>query len=252
MNEKVIGWHAGDGTGVKFTWSPTGVKYNESDPKWPVWGISSNAKFTINGKETSITVPYKDQRGSEGYVTDSKWLNDQGFAFKVVNGEYYMGNTYWCYSNVWEGRICSKGGNLNSIGIESACNYGSDLWLTYHITSKLVARLMQKHNLDITRVVGHHFFAAKNCPQPLLENDLELWWKFIELVEAEYAVLTKLEDYTITCKSNNPELLSDDGRVLEVPNYTTTVSYTLTVKNNKTGVTKEFTLSSVIHGQYTL
>ena len=252
MNEGVIGWHAGDGTGVAFKWNPTGVKYSETDPQWPTWGISPNAKFTINGKETSIKVPEKTQRGSEGYVTDSKWLNSQGFAFKVVNGEYYMGNTWWCYSNVWEGRICSKGGNLNSIGIESACNYGSDLWYTYQITSKLVARLMIKYNLDITRVVGHHFFAAKDCPQPLLENNLELWWKFIELVKAEHELLTKLQDYTITCKSNNPELVSDNGRVLDVPNASTTVSYTLTITNNKTGASKEITLSSIIHGEYML
>ena len=180
------------------------------------------------------------------------FINEQGLPFKVENGKYYIGTTWWCYTQVLEGRICSRGGNLNSVGIESCVNYGSDLWLTWQMTAKLVADIMIRYNLDITRVRGHHFFSGKDCPQPLLENNLELWWKFIELVEAEYAVLTQLQDYTITCKSNNPELLSDDGRVLEVPNYTTTVSYTLTVKNNKTGVTKEFTLSSVIHGQYTL
>ena len=61
-----------------------------------------------------------------------------------------------------------------------------------------------------------------------------------------------MSDYTITCVSSNKELVSDNGRVLKVPNYTETVTYTLTIKNNKTGVEKEMKLSSIIHGQYTL
>ena len=128
----VKGWHAGDGTTSTFTWNPTGVKYNANDPQWPVWGISQNSYFTINGQETSIKTPEKTQNGNLGYVTDDKWLNDQGFAFKVVNGEYYMGTTWWCYSNVWEGRICSRGGNKHSIGIESAVDFGSDPRRGYH------------------------------------------------------------------------------------------------------------------------
>jgi N-acetylmuramoyl-L-alanine amidase CwlA len=160
-----------------------------------------------------------------------------------------MGNTY--YNSDYK-YISSRGGNLNSIGIESACNYGSDLWMTYHITAQLVARLLDKHNLDISRVQGHHTFSGKDCPQTLLEGKGELWYKFMDLVEAELALYKNMSDYTITCKSSNPELVSDNGRVLKVPNYTETVTYTLTIKNNKTGVTKEIKLSSVIHGQYTL
>ena len=101
-------------------------------------------------------------------------------------GQYYMGTTWWCYSQVAEGRICSKGGNLNSIGIESAVNPESNLWYTWQRTAQLVAKLMLENDLDITRVKGHHFYSAKDCPQPLLENDLEIWWKFIEMVEHEY------------------------------------------------------------------
>ena len=244
------GWHAGDGASSTFEWNPTGVKYNESDPKWPVWGISKNAKFTINGEETSIQVPYKDQRGNEGYVTDEKWLNDQGFAFKVVNGEYYMGTTWWCYSNVYEGRICSRGGNKHGIGIESAVDEGSDLWYTWQVTAKLVAQLMIKFNLDITRVVGHHFFAAKDCPQPLLENDLEIWWEFIDLVQAEYEALTTYKNSTFELiVKDGGEIVNEFGRIIAQPEYSKVVTYEVRI-NNGTSV-ETVTLATMVPGQYT-
>ena len=160
-----------------------------------------------------------------------------------------MGNTW--YSGDY-GYIASRGGNLNSIGIETACNLGSDLWMTYHITAQLVARLLVQNNLDITRVQGHHTFSGKDCPQTLLEGNGELWYKFMDLVEAELALYKTMSDYSIVSVSSNKELLSDNGRVIKMPNYTETVTYTLTVKNNKTGVTKELKFSSVIHGLYTL
>ena len=242
----VKGWHAGDGANVSFAWSNTGVKVDANDPKWPVWGISSNAKFTINGKETTITVPEKTQRGNEGYVTDSKWITEQGLAFKIVDGYYHMGSTWWCYSNVWEGRICSKGGNKHGIGIESAVDEGSDLWLTWQITARLCADLMVKYNLDITRVTGHNLFAAKDCPQPLLENDLEIWWEFIELVEAEYEAMTTYKDYKFNFNVvKGSELINSNGRVTEQPEYSTTVTYEVEVNGEKVQ------LSSIIPGIYT-
>ena len=48
------------------------------------------------------------------------------------------------------------------------------------------------------------------------------------------------------------ELLNDNGRIVEVPDYTETVTYTLKVKNNETGVEKEFKFSSIVHGLYTI
>ena len=243
----IRGWHAGDGVNSTFEWNPTGVMYKESDPRWPVWGISNNSMFTINGEETSIRTPEKTQNGNEGYVTDDKWLNDQGFAFKVVDGEYYMGTTWWCYSNVWEGRICSRGGNKHSIGIESAVDFGSDLWYTWQITAKLVAELLVKYNLDITRVQGHHFFAGKDCPQPLLENDLEIWWKFIEMVEAELKAITTYKDMEFDFEViKGSHILNDKGRITSQPEFSEVVTYKVT-----TGSGKSITLSSIVPGIYT-
>ena len=240
MSDELVAWHAGDGTGTKFQWLDTGVKATSNTK--PVFAVVKNPNgsgyvYSVNGQTTSLAAPgnYK--------------LTFFGPTWKIENGKYYMGNTY--YSDSY-GYISSRGGNLNSIGIETACNLGSDLWMTYHITAQLVARLLVQNNLDITRVQGHHTFSGKDCPQTLLEGNGELWYKFMDLVEAELALYKTMSNYTITCVSSNKDLASDNGRVTTMPNYTETVTYTLTVKNNTTGVTKEIKLSSVIHGLYTI
>ncbi len=242
------GFHAGSGSTV-VEWIATGVKYTEGDQLWPTWGISSNANFTLNGKETSIKVPYKNQRGDEGYVTDDKYLNDQGFGYKVVNGEYYMSAVRWDYSQVYEGRIVNNGGNKNSIGIESCVDNGSDIWYTWHKTAQLVAQLMVETNLDITRVRGHHFFSGKDCPQPMLENNLELWWKFISMVEAEYELLTTYKDAKYSFEIEEElDYVNKHGRITEQPEYTDVVEYTVTVVVD--GKEEQITLASIIEGIY--
>ena len=269
------GYHAGDSGAYAqvgpFEWIPTGVKVGENDPMYPEFTISDDFYYEINGQKTSVPMPKpwnysgrntdhvlnedgtissKEGFGQTAFTnrTPESFINDQSLPFKVVDGEYYMGTTWWAYTQVYEGRICSTGGNRNSLGIESCVNQGSDLWYTWQITAQLVARLMQETGLDITRVRGHHFYTAKNCPQPMLENDLEIWWEFLELVEAEYELLTKYSDYEIKFESHNPEIMDNHGRIIAQPDQTTSVSYTITI--TKDGVSESVTLSSMVKGLY--
>lgn len=239
MDETKVAWHAGDGTGTPFRWINTGVKATSNTK--PVFKIVSNSNvasgysFEVNGVITNIESPRKGP------------LTFYGPTWKIENSYIYMGNVW--YSSSY-GYVSSRGGNLNSIGIESACNYGSDLWLTYHYTAQLVARLLDKYNLETSRVQGHHTFSGKDCPQTLLEGEGELWYKFMEMVVAELALYKNMKDYTIECVSLNDDLLDDNGRIKSMPNYTETVEYKLIITNNKTNVKKELTFSSIIHGLY--
>ncbi|MBR2891642.1 MAG: N-acetylmuramoyl-L-alanine amidase [Bacilli bacterium] len=249
LDEKYVGHHAGDGTSVKFEWNPTGVYYQESDPETPVWGINSDSKFTINGQVTSISVPTGSTPQTQK-VTDPRWINDMGLSWKVVDGQYYMGTTWWCYSQISEGRICNKGGNNNSIGIESCVNQGSDLWYTWQKTARLVADIMIRNNLDITRVVGHHFYSAKDCPQPMLENDLEIWYEFIELVKAEYQMATEFADYELSFEVvGDTNSVDSTGRIKQ-SRYSEVITYKVTV-TDKDGNTESITLATSINGTYT-
>ena len=270
--------HAGDSASIDqvghFEWIPTGVAYDDCDLLHINWSASNDFYFEINGKKTTIKLPstwdYKGKYFShtdhifnpDGTISSNSsytgtkfsnrapesFFNDWGFPVKVVNGEYYMGKTWWCYSQVGEGRICANGGNYNSIGIESCVDKGSDLWYTWQLTAKLVAKLCYDNNLGLERIRPHHAYTAKDCPQPMLENNLEIWWEFIELVRYEYELLTKFSNYTITFTSNNPDYISNTGRIIKYTAKDTTVSYTLTITDKTTSKSNSVTYFSTIPG----
>lgn len=251
MPDDEVAYHAGDGTKTEFKWNASGVMVKADDPARPVVDVSSNGYFTINGQITTIKCPggFDKNLNKNVQPNDVKnYFTLLGPGVDVFNGQYYIGSTWWCNDQVAEGRVSSLGGNLNSIGIETACNQGSDLWYTWAITAQLVARLMKQNNLAINRVVGHNFFSGKDCPQPLLENEGEIWWQFIEMVEAEYEIYTKYQDYTIKFVSNDTDILGDNGRIIDRPLYTTSVSYSVLI--NKDGKTQAIQLSSLVPGNY--
>lgn len=256
--------HAGDSSGPEFNWIDTGVEYDGCDVKEVEVTVSNDFYYVINNKKTTIKLPdtydYKDRNCDHMYQNDGKvlnkntneskkpelYFNDMGFKFIVKDNRYYMSTTWWCYSQTLDGRICNVGGNRNSIGIESCVNEGSDLWYTWQITAKLVANLMVENNLDINRVVGHHFFTAKHCPAQLLENNLELWNKFIELVEAEYLFMTKYKNYDLSIKSLNENVIPHNGK-LTIDNLDKNILFELKIVNKITKKEESIILSSIMN-----
>ena len=112
----------------------------------------------------------------------------------------------------------------------------------------MVAHLMQENDLDINRVVGHHFYTAKDCPQPMLDNDMEIWYEFRDLIEAEYEKLTEYNDYKFELSTNSSSYLSMYGyakynRRKEITNVC--VDYTVTVTNPDV-TTENITLYSMV------
>ena len=272
-------WHAGDSGSVSrvghFEWLPTGVAYDGVDLLDVEFTASDDFYFEINGKKTTVKLPdtydYNSRNTDHIYNADgtisaqpdyNNWgttfenrtpesfFNSQDFGIKVVDGMYYMGKTWWSYGQVYEGRICSNGGNYNSIGIESCVDLGSDLWLTWQYTAQLVAYLLDTYGLGLERVKGHHFFDGKDCPQPLLENDLEIWWEFIELVATELKVRQDFADYSfeLMVDADSQSFVSENGRILEQPEYAQVIEYTVTINNN--GTLETITLASAVNGIY--
>ena len=73
---------------------------------------------------------------------------------------------------------------------------------------------------------------------------------FDVVVARAVAKLNTLSGYTISFESHNPDVLDNHGRIITNPRYTTSVSYTVTVKNNTTGVEETATYSSIVKGIY--
>jgi len=128
----------------------------------------------------------------------------------------WQGDTYEAYST--------------TIGIETSVDQGSDLYNTWHRTAKLIAVLLKDHNLKVTDVKQHYDYSQKNCPQTLRRSGL--YDNAIELVKAEYLVLSELEGYTITFQSNAPEYVDDFGRIIKLDETTRRISYRVNISNN--------------------
>lgn len=144
----------------------------------------------------------------------------------------WQGDTYLAYST--------------TIGIESCVDFGNDLYTTWHRTGKLIAELMKKYNLKITDVKQHYDFSLKNCPQTLRRNNL--YQNAIDLAKAEYLVLTELEGYNISFISNALEYVNNLGRVINLPDVDTRISYVVTITNDS-GYNQSVTLYSTIPGK---
>lgn len=230
-----VAYHAGDGSNA-YELTDTGIRATVADP---VITISVDGFWTFNGSKSTLEAPTND-----GVILPTSKITPAGIHTAIgANGHYYIGTTWWSKSY---GYIGNGGGNRNSIGIESMVNQGSDLYLTWQKTAKLIAQLLIENNLDTSRVKPHNFFSGKNCPQTMRDNNL--LQNFYNLVEAEYYVAKNFADYTVSFVSNNPELLSNTGRIIGVPRFSTTVSYTITV--TKGAYSKSVTLSSIVPGQW--
>lgn len=217
--DEEVAWHAGDNRRI-YHLNDTFIKAEDKDVEIT---ISEDGFYNINGKKTNITVPTIDNR-----ILNNSDITPSGIRLIVGdNGNYFIGDTY--YNSTYK-VIANQGGNINSIGIESAIDKGSDIYRTWQRLAKLVSWLLIKHNLKIEDVKQHNFFSGKNCPQTMREASM--WEHFIDLVKGEYLVATTLKDYTITLTSNNPDLVDNTGRVIKLPKKDTDVSYTVNIKKD--------------------
>ena len=161
-----------------------------------------------------------------------------------ANGNYYMAAVHASnYSqNVLKFYVCTNGGNRNSIGIETCINQGVDYNQVMRNTANLVAHLLVYYNLNPTRVLHHQHFSGKLCPQVMIENDM--LGNFHNVIENEYIIAKYLEGITFKYESNNPDILSNEGKILKTVTTDTKVSYKVTVSYK--GETKTFELSTII------
>ena len=171
-------------------------------------------------------------------------MNELGVAAVVKDGNYYIPTTH--VGSGYGQKVCIRGGNLNGIGIETAVNSGSDVYLTWQITAKYCAQLLIKHNMTPERVLFHNNFSNKHCPNTMMTAGLVE--TFLDLVYAEYYVAKNFADYEIKFESHNPDILNNEGRIVGRPKYTTNVSYTITV--SKDGKSQSVKLNALVPGTY--
>ncbi|PII03729.1 Ig-like domain-containing protein [Acholeplasma laidlawii] len=245
LPDEYVGWHAGDGTASSFQWHDTGIVVTDNEK--PIIDISTDGFWTFNGQKSTVQAP----RGDNNAILDKSYFTYQGPTWDVVGGKYVIGTHWFAKTQQARGVIASRGGNLNSIGIEMNVNRNADIIDTVQRTAKLVANLLEENNLSNNRVIMHNTTDGKGDPYTLNNTVYNGTWyfdRFMEHVAIERLVLSQFADATITFHSDS-ELLSDTGRVIAMPQVTTEVQYTITVEID--GVSKSITLTSVIPGIHT-
>lgn len=242
--EKYVAYHAGDGTGTQFQWLPTGVSGTAGvQPEFDLVKEGNTYYFTINGQKTKVVCPTSN--GNRSIDNPSKeHFSHLGPTWTVINGEYHIGTPWASFGQVAAGVISSKGGNNNSVGIEMCVNTSGDIYDTLQRNAKLVADILVRNNLDLTRVKQHNTFDGKNCPQVLIAGNY--WNEFMEMVQINYTLRKDYSDVKVTMKSDNPSIVADNGRVVNAPSVATTVGYTVTVTSGSTS--KTIKLYSVVPG----
>ena len=204
-----IAYHAGDGTMYDYTLLDSGV---EGENENPSISITLDGYYAIDGKKTTIMAPRyhieKNKEVIEDRVCLTSEINSQGILCKIIDGKYYLGVTYF---NPTYKLIANRGGNNNSIGIESCINVSSDIYLTWQRTAKLVAKLLKDNNLSFDDVKQHHFFSGKDCPMTIRRSGM--WEHFMRLVKMEYEVSNFIsEGYKISFKTLDNRV-SKNGRI---------------------------------------
>lgn len=227
-----VAYHAGDTTQYDYTLYNTGVKIAD---KFEL-GISEDSYYTINGEKTTVKAPMFEQEIDGKIVTrvcTIEDINDQGICMAVDDEYFYLGETYF---NKTYNKIANRGGNNNSIGIETCVNEGSNIWLSFMRCAKLVAKLLDENDLEIYDIKQHHFFSGKNCPQTLRENGL--WEQFLHLVEIERIVREFIkEGYTIKLIPHS-EYLEPNGILTKLPKCVKGIEYS--IETTKDGVTESY------------
>ncbi len=214
-----VAFHAGDGTQYDYEEIDSCLK---STGKYNNVSISKDGYYEINGNKSCVKVPLNDK----GEIPVTSDINDHGIRIVDKKGKYYIGRTWW--SPTYQ-KIGNRGGNCNSIGIESCINKGTDVFWTWMKLAKLVAYLMDVNNLTIEDVVSHHFFSGKNCPMTIRENG---FWKYFlnTMVMTEYKLLQYVKDgYLIYIENNNKDIIGDNGKVIKRPVNDTVVEYNIIV-----------------------
>ena len=228
-------YHAGDGA-TSASWFKeyeTGVYGNK---KKPHVSISTDGYYTIEGNKTIIKAP----TDNEGNILNESYFNDMGIYTSIKDGMYYIGSTW--YSKSFN-KIGNHGGNTHSIGIETCSTKGTDIYLTWQKTAKLVAKLMDENNMNMDQIVQHHYFSGKNCPQTMR---LEGYWKhLLSLIEIEYQMLQyKKLGFKFEFIPLNSFYVNKNGRIINRGENVTNANYVINVVGpDGSGLKRVFTSS---------
>lgn len=226
LPDNEVAYHAGDGTKYGYKLYDSGVKATVERPHL---SIDSEGYYCFNGVRSQLKKPYD--------APASALITPSGLYYEIgPNGNYWLNENYW---NTTYDYISNRGGNNNSIGIESMVNAGSDYIHTFRNFADLVAYLCTTHDLDVLRVFQHNNTSGKDCPAAI--RTMGYWQNFRDLISMEKFGMSYFKGLTFEWKSNS-DILTDKGYIAKSLNGVKEVSYSVVVKRgNNIVISKAYT-----------
>jgi N-acetylmuramoyl-L-alanine amidase len=129
-------------------------------------GILHPATTYITYHDTGNNTPGADGFMHATYLSGSANLNDRARSW------HYTVDDVAAVHHIPDNEVTWQGDNYTSyaysIGIETAVDFGSDLYATWHRTAKLIAKLMMEYDIPFENIIQHYAWSGKNCPQTLV------------------------------------------------------------------------------------
>lgn len=138
------------------------ITIHETDNTAPLATADAHARLQYNGNSRSASWHYQvdDKEIVQSFPDDTK---------------------------CWAGGDGTNGASQNSIHIEICVNSGGNFSKAKSLAQELVAHLMVKHNIPLSRVYQHNHWSGKNCPRNLRKNG---WKEFINGINKKEDGLT--------------------------------------------------------------
>jgi len=239
LNE--VGFHAGDGTGTPLEFYNSGIKAPLGD-KTPgkITINQSTGYFQVNGVDSQVMAP----KNGNGKIPSNSSLPYTGINNYVNEDGYYMiSNTYW---NSTYATLSNRGGNLNSIGIETCVNKGSNIYLTWHYTAKLIATvILPSTGLSTYDIKQHNTFSGKDCPQTM--RHANRWESFMDMVNFEYEISSKFlkRGWELELICDSP-YIGKNGILIEAPEVETELTYQVRLSSTRENFDETFTYTVIL------
>ncbi len=191
----------------------------------------------ITVHDTANTDPSASALSHANYLLNQAQINGAQVSWHYTIDDYDMyqhipeGEVAWHAGDgstlVGQSATYLGGGNRNAIAIEMNVGMGDDLYRIWQRTAKFAAEALVRHNLPREHIKFHQHFSGKHCPNALFVSGLEP--KFQKMADIEYLVALGFPGAQITMESHDLSILDNAGRIVEMPTFNTTVSYTVTV-----------------------
>lgn len=238
--EDIIPVTPGFRPGTKFNSNiPEEFKYNEQNVVWIVVHDTGNSNVgagaRMHANYLMNQVLNNGRQASWHYTVDPTEI----FQHMPLDEVAYHAGDGSALPGIGKESPALGGGNRNGISIEMSIQRDGDIFKTWQNTARLVAELLDNHNLPLTHQAYHYDFSGKECPQTLRRAGLV--WLFEEYVANEYHLRKTFgASPNVQIVSKNPEILSNTGQIINIPNHSTIVEYDIIVMQNGVETTRTF------------